>query len=223
MQIPPEAYFNSKGDKMNLIFLGPPGAGKGTIAQHIVNDLNIVQISTGDLLRAAVKEGSELGKKAKEFMDAGKLVTDELVINLLKERIEKDDCKNGFILDGFPRTIPQADALGESGVKIDKVINFKVEDDLVIHRITGRRTSKSTGKIYNIYPDCAPNPPEGHPEEDLLQRDDDKEEVVKKRLVQYREQTEPLIGYYQEKGLLADIDAAKQLDEIVADVKAVLE
>jgi len=210
------------GDKMNLIFLGPPGAGKGTIAQQIVNDLNIVQISTGDLLRAAVKEGSELGKKAKEFMDAGKLVTDELVINLLKERIEKDDCKNGFILDGFPRTIPQADALNESEVKIDKVINFKVEDELVIHRITGRRTSKSTGKIYNIYPDCEPNPPEGHPEEDLLQRDDDKEEVVKQRLVQYREQTEPLIGYYQDKGLLTDIDAARQLDEIVADVKKAL-
>ena len=138
---------------------------------------------------------------------------------MLKERITKDDCKNGFILDGFPRTIPQAEALDQSGIKIDKTINFNVNDELVIHRITGRRTSKSTEKIYNIYPDCEPNPPEGHPEDDLLQRDDDKEEVVKKGLVQYREQTEPLIGYYKEKGLLVDVDAAKKLEEIVADVK----
>jgi len=208
---------------MNLIFLGAPGAGKGTIAQQIVEDTGTIQISTGDLLRAAVKEGTDLGKKAKEYMDSGQLVPDDLVINMLKERIAKDDCKSGFILDGFPRTIPQADALGASGVKVDKVINFKVSDDLVIHRITGRRTSKSTGKIYNIYPECAPNPPEGHPEDDLLQRADDNEEVVKKRLVQYREQTEPLIGYYQEKGLLVDIEASKKLDEIVADVKKAIQ
>jgi len=161
--------------------------------------------------------------KAKEFMDNGQLVTDELVIGLLKERITKNDCKNGFILDGFPRTIPQAEALDESGINIDKTINFKVIDEMVIHRITGRRTSKSTGKIYNIYPDCEPNPPEGHPEDDLLQRDDDKEEVVVKRLVQYREQTEPLIGYYNDKGILADIDASQKLDKIVVDVKAVLD
>ena len=208
-----------QGDKMNLIFLGPPGAGKGTIAQHITEELGIIQISTGDLLRAAVKEGSELGVKAKGYMDAGKLVPDELIINLMKERITKEDCKDGFILDGFPRTIPQAEALDKSGIKIDKTINFNVKDELVIHRITGRRTSSSTGKIYNVYPDCAPNPSEDHPKGDLLQRDDDKEEVVKKRLVQYREQTEPLIGYYKEKGILVDVDAAKKLDEIVADVK----
>ena len=205
-----------------LIFLGPPGAGKGTIAQHIVEDLGIPQISTGDMLRAAVKEGTELGKKAKEFMDKGSLVPDELVIGMLKERIAKDDCKNGFILDGFPRTIPQAEALDEAGVEADKVINFMVDDELVLHRITGRRTSKSTGKIYNIYPDCEPNPPEGHPEDDLLQRDDDKEEVVRARLVKYKEQTEPLVDYYKNKGLLADVDAAKKLDEIVADVKAAI-
>ncbi|MBW2981061.1 adenylate kinase [Candidatus Woesearchaeota archaeon] len=202
-----------------LIFLGPPGAGKGTIAQQITGDLNIPQISTGDMLREAVKEGTELGKKAKEYMGKGSLVPDELVIGLLKERITKDDCKNGFILDGFPRTIPQAKALDAANVEIDKVINFKVSDELVIHRITGRRTSKSTGKIYNIYPDCAPNPSEGHPEDDLLQRDDDKEEVVKARLVKYREQTEPLVGYYKEKGLLADIDASADLSTIVNDAK----
>jgi adenylate kinase len=205
-----------------LIFLGPPGAGKGTIAQHVVDDLGIPQISTGDLLRAAVKEGTELGMKAKEYMDKGDLVPDELVIGMLKERIGQDDCKDGFILDGFPRTIPQAEALESSGVEIDKVVSFSVSDDLVIRRITGRRTSKSTGKIYNVYPECAPNPPEGHPEEDLLQRADDTEEVVRARLVKYREQTEPLIDFYQKKGLLADVDAAQKLDKIVDDVKAIL-
>ena len=204
---------------MNLIFLGPPAAGKGTIAQHIVEELGIVQISTGDLFRAAIKKGTELGLKAKEYMDKGDLVPDELTIGLLKERISKDDCKNGFILDGFPRTIPQANALKESGVEINKVLNFKVPDELVIHRITGRRTSKSTGKIYNIYPDCDPNPPEGHPEEDLLQRDDDTEEVVKKRLEQYRELTEPLIGYYKEKRILVDIKADDPIEEIIENTR----
>ena len=208
---------------MKLIFLGPPGAGKGTIAQHITEDLGIPQISTGDLLRAAVKEGTELGKKAKEFMDKGELVSDEIVIGMLKERIAKDDCMKGFILDGFPRTIPQAEALDKSGVQIDKVLNFKVSDELVIHRITGRRMSKSTGKIYNIYPDCAPNPPEGHPEDDLLHRDDDREEVVRERLEQYRKLTEPLIGFYTEKGILVDIKADEPLEVIVESVKKAIQ
>jgi len=204
---------------MNLIFLGPPGAGKGTIAQNIVNDLSIVQISTGDLLRAAVKAGSDLGKKAKEYMDKGELVTDEIVIGMLKERITQDDCKKGFILDGFPRTIPQAEALDQSGVAIDKVVNFQVGDELVVHRIVGRRISKSTGKIYNVYPDCAPNPPEGHPEEDLQQRDDDKEEVVRNRLVEYKKLTEPLIDFYKNKDLLVDINAEAPLATIVQAAK----
>jgi adenylate kinase len=207
---------------MNIIFLGPPGAGKGTVAQAITDELGIVQISTGDLLRAAVKEGTDLGMKAKEYMDNGQLVPDELVIGLLKERILKEDCENGFILDGFPRTIPQAQAIDSSDVKIDKVINFNVPDELVIHRITGRRTSKSTGKIYNIYPDCAPNPKEGHPEEDLMQRDDDNEEVVKKRLVQYKDMTEPLIGFYNAKGTLVDIKADEALDDIIDNTKKAL-
>jgi adenylate kinase len=207
---------------MNIIFLGPPGAGKGTVAQAVTDELGIVQISTGDLLRAAVKEGTELGMKAKEYMDNGQLVPDDLVIGLLKERILKEDCKNGFILDGFPRTIPQAEAIDSSDVKIDKVINFNVPDELVIHRITGRRTSKSTGKIYNIYPDCAPNPEEGHPEEDLMQRDDDNEEVVKKRLVQYKDMTEPLIAFYDEKGNLVNIKADDPLDSIIESTKKAL-
>ncbi len=204
---------------MNLIFLGPPGAGKGTIAQHLVEELGIIQISTGDLLRAAVKAGTDLGKKAKSYMDSGALVPDELVIGLLKERIAKSDCKKGFILDGFPRTIPQAEELDESGVKIDKVLNFDAPDDLVIRRITGRRTSKSTGKIYNIYPGFSPNPPKGHPKEDLQQRADDTEEVVKKRLVHYKTMTSPLIGYYSKKGVLVNIRAHEPLEEIIASVK----
>lgn len=207
---------------MNLIFLGPPGAGKGTIAQHVVDELGIVQISTGDLLRAAVKAGTKLGKKAKAYMDSGALVPDELVIGLLKERIAKDDCKRGFILDGFPRTIPQAEELDESGVKIDKVINFSAPDDLVIRRITGRRTSKLTGKIYNIYPECAPNPPKGHPADDLQQREDDKEAVIRKRLVHYRKMTAPLVEYYSKKGILKNIDATIALDDIVKSVKKAL-
>ena len=207
---------------MNIIFLGPPGAGKGTIAQAITKDLGIIQISTGDLLRGAVKEGTELGLKAKEYMDQGQLVPDELVIGLLKERITKDDCQKGFILDGFPRTIPQAEALESSNVKIDKVINFKVPDKLVIHRITGRRVSKSTGKIYNIYPDCAPNPEPDHPKEDLLQRDDDTEEVVNKRLIQYREMTEPLIEFYNKKDILVDIKSDEVLESIIENTKKAL-
>jgi|TARA_B100002003_G_C14107991_1_gene532924 adenylate kinase len=207
---------------MNIIFLGPPGAGKGTIAQAITDDLGIIQISTGDLLRESVKEGTELGLEAKGYMDSGKLVPDELVIGLLKERISNEDCQKGFILDGFPRTIPQAEALENSDVKIDKVVNFKVPDELVIHRITGRRISKSTGKIYNIYPDCAPNPEEDHPEEDLLQRNDDNEEVVNKRLVQYREMTEPLIEFYNKKDILVDINADEALESIIENTKKVL-
>lgn len=205
---------------MNLIFLGPPGAGKGTIAQNIIDDLGIIQISTGDLLRDAVKNGSEQGKKAKSYMDKGELVPDDLVISMLKQRILKDDCKNGFILDGFPRTISQAEALEKSNIPIGKVILFNVNDGLVIHRITGRRASKSTGKIFNIHPDCSPSVPEDCPEEDLLQREDDKECVVKKRLEQYKKQTKPLIEYYKKRGLLIDIDAAKgNLKEISQDVK----
>lgn len=204
---------------MKLIFLGPPAAGKGTVAQHIVEELNIVQISTGDLLRAAVKEGTELGLKAKEAMDAAELVSDELVIQILQERIKQDDCKNGFILDGFPRTIPQAEALENSGVKMDKVVNFVVPDEVLIRRVTGRRMSKSTGKIYNIYPECAPHPPADIPEDDLYQRPDDNEEVIKKRINDYNNLTAPLIGFYKERGILVDIKADDPLDTIVENVK----
>lgn len=207
---------------MKLIFLGPPGAGKGTISQRITEDLGVVQISTGDLLRAAVKAGSALGKQAKGYMDSGELVPDQLVIDLLKERITQPDCTGGFILDGFPRTIPQAEALDQSGVEVDRVVNFVIEDQLIIRRLSGRRIHKSTGAIYNVNPEGEPQPPADMDPEELLQRDDDQPEAISNRLVVYRQQTEPLIAFYKEKGILADINAGQELDGIVADAVAAI-
>ena len=207
---------------MKLIFLGPPGAGKGTIAQGVTDDLGVVQISTGDLLRAAVGEGSELGKQAKGYMDAGELVPDTLVIDLLKERITKDDCKDGFILDGFPRTIPQAEALDQAGVTIDKVVNFVIEDALIVHRLSGRRVHKETGRIYNVNPDGTPQPPADMDPSELLQRDDDQPEAIANRLVVYADQTLPLVGYYKDTGLLVEIEASQDIAKSVSDVKQAL-
>jgi adenylate kinase len=207
---------------MKLIFLGPPGAGKGTVAQKLVADLKVIQISTGDLLREAVKNGTELGKKAKAYMDAGELVPDDLVIGLLKERIARPDCKNGFILDGFPRTIPQADALAAAKVVVDKVINFNIADAVIISRLSGRRVSKKTGKIYNVNPGGIPQPPADMPKDELLQRDDDKPEAISNRLVVYRKQTEPLIAYYTKKNLIINVDGNRDLGPIAAEVKKAL-
>jgi len=203
---------------MNLIFLGPPGVGKGTIAKEVVKQKNIPQISTGDLLRAAVKEGSELGIKAKEYMDSGKLVPDDLIINLMKEKIKEDDCQNGFILDGFPRTIPQAEAL-EGEIKIDKVLNFKALDKTIIQRLSGRRTCKQCGAIFHLT--NIPPKVEGVCDKcqgELFQRDDDKPEAIKKRLEVYQQQTAPLIDCYNEKGILADIDTEQPIPKIISDV-----
>lgn len=183
---------------MKLILLGAPGAGKGTQAQFLTKQYAIPQISTGDMLRAAIKQGTELGKQAKAFMDAGKLVTDELIIALVKERIAQADCANGFLLDGFPRTVPQADALAEAGVGIDAVVEIDVPDEVIVERMSGRRAHLASGRTYHI----VYNPPkvEGKDDEtgeDLVQRDDDKPNVVKDRLTVYHQQTAPLIDYYQ--------------------------
>lgn len=183
---------------MKIILLGAPGAGKGTQAQFLTKAFDIPQISTGDMLRAAIKAGSELGTLAKSFMDSGKLVTDEIIIGLVKERIAQEDCKNGFLLDGFPRTVPQADALKEAGVTIDAVIEIDVPDSEIVKRMSGRRAHLASGRTYHI----AYNPPkvEGKDDEtgeELVQRDDDKEEIVLDRLRVYHEQTRPLVDYYR--------------------------
>ena len=183
---------------MRLILLGGPGAGKGTQATYIKEKYQIPQISTGDMLRAAVKAGTDLGKKAKEIMDAGKLVSDDIIIGLVKERIREADCEKGFLFDGFPRTIPQADAMKDAGVSIDAVVDINVPDEEIIKRMSGRRAHLASGRTYHI----VFNPPKVEGKDDvtgepLVQRDDDKEETVRKRLDVYHSQTEPLIDYYR--------------------------
>ena len=182
---------------MRLILLGGPGAGKGTQATFIKEKFGIPQISTGDMLRAAVKAGTPVGIAAKKVMDSGALVSDEIIIGLVKERIKQSDCANGFLFDGFPRTIPQADAMKAAGVELDYVVEIAVDDREIIDRMSGRRTHPGSGRTYHV----KFNPPKvaGKDDvtgEDLIQRDDDKEETVKKRLTVYHEQTKPLITYY---------------------------
>ncbi|CAB0149679.1 Adenylate kinase [Pseudidiomarina piscicola] len=183
---------------MRIILLGAPGAGKGTQAQFIMKTFGIPQISTGDMLRAAIKAGTELGQQAKAVMDAGKLVSDDIMIGLVKERVAQPDCQNGFLLDGFPRTIPQADAMQEAGIDVDVVLEFAVPDDVIVQRMSGRRVHPGSGRVYHVQH----NPPktEGKDDvtgDDLIIRDDDKEETVRKRLAIYHEQTEPLVAYYR--------------------------
>lgn len=183
---------------MRIVLLGAPGAGKGTQAQFIMEKFGIPQISTGDMLRAAIKAGTPLGLKAKEVMDQGQLVSDDLIIGLVKERIAQEDCAKGFLLDGFPRTIPQADAMKEAGVVIDNVLEFAVPDEEIVKRMSGRRVHSGSGRVYHL----VYNPPqvEGKDDvtgEDLSIRVDDEESTVRKRLEIYHEQTEPLVAYYQ--------------------------
>ncbi len=185
---------------MNIILLGPPGAGKGTQANHICENFDIPQISTGNMLRAAVKKESPLGIEAKKVMDSGGLVSDEIIIGLVKERINAPDCKNGFIFDGFPRTIVQADALQKEGIRIDYVIEIQVPDEDIVARISGRRIHLASGRIYHI----TFNPPatsgkDDQTGEDLIHRADDYEDIVRERLGIYHEQTQPLVDYYSEK------------------------
>lgn len=179
--------------------LGAPGAGKGTQAQFITERFGIPQISTGDMLRAAVKAESELGKQVKQVMASGGLVSDDIIIALIEERVKQPDCKNGFLLDGFPRTIPQAEALKNQGIDIDYVVEIAVEDEEIVSRLSGRRVHEGSGRIYHVKYD--PPKTEGKDDvtgEPLVQREDDQEETVRKRLEIYHEQTAPLINYYQE-------------------------
>ncbi|AQV92980.1 adenylate kinase [Cupriavidus necator] len=193
---------------MRLILLGAPGAGKGTQAKFICEKFGIPQISTGDMLRAAVKAGTPLGVEAKKVMDAGGLVSDDIIIGLVKDRLKEDDCKNGYLFDGFPRTIPQAEAMKEAGVAIDYVLEIDVPFDAIIERMSGRRVHVASGRTYHV----KYNPPKAEGVDDetgeaLIQRDDDKEETVKKRLDVYSQQTRPLVDYYSDWAAKGDASA----------------
>lgn len=208
---------------MRIVMLGAPGVGKGTIAKMLMEKKGIPQISTGDLLREAVKNKTKLGLKAKSYMEKGELVPDEIVTNILKERIDKKDCKNGFILDGFPRTIKQADALVGGNIKIDYVLNFKASEKTIIQRLSGRRTCKKCNAIYHIK--NMPPEKEGICDRcggELFLREDDKPEAVKERLRVYKEKTEPLIEYYKNNGLLKNINAEGTPEGILRECLKVL-
>ena len=212
---------------MKIIMLGAPGAGKGTQAKKIADLCNIPHISTGDIFRANIKEGTELGKKAKAYMDAGELVPDELVCDLVVDRIQQDDCTKGYILDGFPRTIPQAEALTSAlnaiEQKMEYALNFDVPDENIIHRMAGRRSCVGCGATYHV----EFNPPkvEGVCDicgEKLVLRDDDKPETVTNRLNVYHEQTQPLIDYYKGQDILVEVDGTQNMDDVFTDILKVL-
>jgi adenylate kinase len=214
---------------MRVILLGSPGSGKGTQAKTITERFHIPQISTGDMLRAAVREGSPLGLAAKQVMDAGQLVSDDIILGLIKERIAREDCADGFLLDGFPRTIVQAEGLAAMGVAIDRVVEIDVDDEAIVQRVTGRRVHPGSGRVYHV----AFNPPKAEGLDDatgepLVQRDDDQEATVRKRLEIYHAQTKPLVEYYQNQdgqdGLkFASIDGTGSVDAIAARLLAALE
>ena len=207
---------------MRIILLGGPGSGKGTQAGFLMRHFGIPQVSSGDMLRAAVREGTALGRKAKGIMDAGELVPDDLIVAMIGERLDRPDCSGGFVLDGFPRTIPQAEALHGAGVVIDTVIEIAVDDEEIVLRMSGRRVHPASGRVYHV----AHNPPRvsGHDDEtgeELIQRDDDREETVRTRLAVYREQTQPLVDFYRglaERGELryARIDGTGGVEEVRA-------
>ena len=212
---------------MKIVMLGAPGAGKGTQAKKIADKYQIPHISTGDIFRANIKEGTELGKKAKTFMDAGKLVPDELTIDLLMDRISRPDCANGYVLDGFPRTIPQAEsleaALEKRGETIDYAINVEVPDENIIHRMSGRRACLNCGATYHVV--HIPTKVEGICDRcgsELVLRDDDKPETVKKRLDVYHEQTQPLIEFYSQRGVLVNVDGTRDMEVVFADIVEIL-
>lgn len=212
---------------MNILFMGPPGAGKGTQAERIVSEFSTPHISTGDAFRAAMKQGTPLGVKAKEYVDQGLLVPDDVTIGIVKERLQEDDCKNGFLLDGFPRTISQAEALDEilasMGRKLEHVVNLEVDRSLLLARLTGRRICKACGSTYHLIF----NPPTQESVCDkcsgeLYQRSDDTEEKVGTRLDEYLNKTAPLLDYYRNKGLLRQVDGEQEIDQVTAAISTIL-
>ena len=214
---------------MRIILLGAPGAGKGTQAQFITEKFGIPQISTGDMLRAAVKAQTELGKQVESVMASGGLVTDEIIIALVKERIAQDDCKSGFLFDGFPRTIPQAQALVDADIPIDVVLEIDVDDDEIVKRLSGRRVHPDSGRVYHV--DFNPPKVEGRDDETgepLVQRDDDKEETVRKRLAVYHEQTKPLVDFYKKQAESGDsvrvvsVNGVAPVDQIREEILRVI-
>ena len=212
---------------MKIIMLGAPGAGKGTQAKMITAKYNIPHISTGDIFRANIKNGTELGAKAKEYMDKGLLVPDELVVDLVIDRFKEPDCKNGYVLDGFPRTIPQAEALDKAltaiGESVDYAINVEVPDENIVRRMGGRRACVGCGATYHIV--YSPNKVEGKCDTcggDLIIRDDDKPETVQNRLAVYHEQTQPLIDYYTNKGIIAEVDGTQDMNDVFAAIVKIL-
>ncbi|MDD7580032.1 MAG: adenylate kinase [Treponema sp.] len=204
---------------MNFIFLGPPGAGKGTLAAQVAEEYKIPQISTGDIFRENIKNETELGKKVKAIMDAGGLVGDDVVLEIVEDRLKKDDCKNGFILDGFPRTIPQAEAFEKLGIEV-KVVNFEVNNDLIIARLSNRRVCKNCKQNYNVK--FMPPKVEGVCDKcggELFTREDDKLESITHRLEVYRKETEPLIDFYRNLNKMTDIDSARDSQEVLVDFR----
>ena len=213
---------------MNLMVFGAPGAGKGTQAKFLIEKYNIPQISTGDILRAAIANNTPMGLEAKKYMDEGKLVPDSTIIGIIKDRLSEDDCKNGFILDGFPRTLPQAEALeklmNEMGIKLDKVISLNVPDELIVGRITGRRVCKDCGASFHV--EFNPSKKEGvcdYCGGELIIRKDDNADTVKSRLEAYHTQTAPLFDFYKKKGVMVEIDGTKDVEDVTKDMFKAIE